>query len=64
MNKFNYDDFDFESIMYAYRDQARLYRRLRNDVKKGVIDHYTVEECTDMMNAANNSAAKFQSFLD
>ena len=55
---------DYESIMYAYRDQARLYRRLRRDVMNGVIDHYTIDECTDKINEANVLAEKYELMCD
>ena len=55
---------DYESIMYAYRDQARLYRRLRRDVIDGVIDHYTVDECTAKIHEANDLAEKYELMCD
>ena len=32
-------------LIIAAADGERLYRRLRRDVRDGVIDHYTEEEC-------------------
>ena len=50
---------EMELIAEAFRDQARLYRHLRRCVTDGTIDHYTVEECTNMMNQANINAEKY-----
>ena len=49
-----------EKIMYAFRDQARLYRRLRRDVLNGAIDHYTVDECDDKIKEANDTALYYE----
>lgn len=38
---------EWEQLVYASRDGQRLYRRIRRDVNEGLIDHYTVEKCTD-----------------
>ena len=46
--------------MYAFRDQARLYRRLRRDVLNGAIDHYTVDECDDKIKEANDTALYYE----
>ena len=53
-----------ERCMYAARDQARLYRRLRRDVSEGVIDHYSVEECTQRMKDAEALACELESELN
>ena len=53
------DSNEMELIAEAFRDQARLYRYLRRCVKDGTIDHYTVEECANMMNQANANAEKY-----
>lgn len=36
-------------LIIAAADGERLYRRLRRDVRDGVIDHYTEEECNNKM---------------
>ena len=36
-------------LIIAAADGERLYRRLRRDVRDGIIDHYTEEECTNRM---------------
>ena len=36
-------------LIIAAADGERLYRRMRQDVRNGVVDHYTEEECTNRM---------------
>ena len=36
-------------LITAAADGERLYRRLRRDVREGLIDHYDVDECTEKM---------------
>jgi hypothetical protein len=54
---------ELDLIMYAFRDQARLYRRLRRDVENGVIDHYDVNTCTERMREANANALRYERLL-
>jgi len=36
-------------LVVAAADGERLYRRLRKDVREGIISHYDEKQCTDMM---------------
>jgi hypothetical protein len=38
-----------DQLIVAAADGERLYRRMRQDVRDGVVDHYTEEQCTENM---------------
>ena len=54
---------ELDLIIYAFRDQARLYRRLRRDVEAGLIHHYTIDECTEKMKEAESHALRYETLL-
>lgn len=38
-----------DQLIVAAADGERLYRRMRKDVRDGVIDYYTEDQCTENM---------------
>ena len=47
--KFELNAEQLNDLVIAAADGERLYRRLRKDVREGVIDHYSEEDCTQRM---------------
>ncbi len=47
--KLELNDVQLNDLIVAAADGERLYRRIRQDVRDGIVTHYTETECTDKM---------------